>query len=98
MRCVDQLRRLHIPIRILSVAFLALLLLFGTTVDKSHSHADAASHSTCALCQNAHGVVLLSAIPWIHQVFNVATRVEAPFARLYREHVFRSRIAIGLHL
>jgi len=88
MRRVCQMRRLKVPMRILSVAFFALLLLFGTTIEATHSHADAAAHSTCALCQTAHGVVSLSALPCIHQVFIVATRIEAPFERPYREHVF----------
>src|SRR5580704_4240768 len=88
MRRVGQMQRLNVSTRVLCVAFFALLLLFGTTVEVAHAHADGAGHSSCALCQTAHGVVSPSAPPCIQQVFIVATRIEAPFERPYREHIF----------
>ena len=74
--------------RILFAAFLAILLLFGTTAHLSHIHADGAAHADCALCQTAHGAVQPTAPPSIQHVSLVSTRVAAPFTQLYREHVF----------
>jgi hypothetical protein len=82
------MRPQNAPTRILLLALLAFLLLFGTTIQLTHVHTDGASHPDCALCQTAHNVVRPVTTLCVQQVFVVFTRVAVPYKRQYREHIF----------
>src|SRR5579862_3740574 len=84
----EEMRTRNRYVRVLSVAFLAILLLFGTTAHLSHVHADGSAHADCALCQTAHGAVQPATPPSIQHVSLVSTRVTPLFTPVYREHVF----------
>src|SRR5580692_3535472 len=74
--------------RSLLVAVVAILLLFGTTLQLTHVHSDGASHQDCALCQSIHNVVRPSITPSIGQAFIFIAPVAAPLTRQHREHLF----------
>lgn len=82
------MRPQNAPTRILLFAFLAFLLLFGTTIQLTHVHTDGAAHPDCALCQTAHNGVRPVTTLRVQQVFAVLTRISVPRKRLYREHIF----------
>lgn len=84
----DRMRASNSWTRTVFVAFFALLLAFGTTVQLTHFHADGTGHADCALCQNLHNVVRPSTAPSVRPVFLVVRRVTPPSARVYREHLF----------
>ncbi len=84
----DRIRASNPQIRILFVALLAFLLVFGTTIELTHFHADGSGHTDCALCQNAHNVIRPSSAPAVRPIFLVVQSVAAPATRLYREHLF----------
>lgn len=88
MSWVGKTRARNANIPALFVALLAILLIFGTTIQLTHVHTDGAAHADCALCQSAHNVVRPSAVPCIQPVFVVVTRVAILFERPYREHIF----------
>jgi len=70
------------------VALLALLLMFGTTVQLTHIHLDAKAHQDCALCQSAHNVIRPAVAAPVQRSIAVVRRVAVPLTRQYREHIF----------
>ena len=92
------MRALNAPARILFVALFAILLLFGSTAQLTHVHAEGAVHPDCALCQSAHNVARPASAPCVQQVFVVFTRVAVLYKRQYREHIFSFSLAIDLRL
>lgn len=88
MEQITKIRPSNSQLRIWSVAFFAILLLFASTIQLTHVHPDGTPHHDCALCQSAHQVVRPAVVPGIQQVTVVFTRVALPAKRQYREHVF----------
>jgi hypothetical protein len=43
--------------------FCVLLLLFGTTVQLTHSHTPHENHADCSLCATAHAAVIITILP-----------------------------------
>lgn len=84
----DKARSSNTLTRALFVTLFAFLLIFGTTVQLLHFHADGAQHADCALCQNAHNVIRPSTVPCVRPIFVVIQRFAPPSARPYREHLF----------
>lgn len=70
------------------VALLALLLMFGTTLQLTHIHLDGTAHQDCALCQTAHNVVRPAAAPPVRRAPVVVRRVVVPAARQCRPRIF----------
>jgi hypothetical protein len=88
MRCVSQTRPAAGRTHRLLVALVAILLIFGTTLQLTHIHLDGAAHQDCALCQNAHNVVRPAIAPCVQATVIVVRRVPIPPARQYRQRVF----------
>jgi hypothetical protein len=84
----ERIRASSPTTRILFVALFAFLLVFGTTVQLLHFHADGNGHADCALCQNAHSAIRPTSAPRVQTVSLVIRRVAPPSTRLYREHLF----------
>jgi hypothetical protein len=66
----------------------AILLLFGTTVQQAHFHADGLTHADCTICHTAPHVVQPSASYNIQQAPVPSTRVVRSIEPVYREHLF----------
>ena len=66
----------------------ALLLLFGTTVQQAHFHADGLTHADCVICHTAPHVVASSTPCQVQQSPVPTTRVVLSIEPVYREHLF----------
>jgi len=88
MERIAKIRLRNGQVRSLFVAFLAILLVFGTTIQLTHVHKDGAEHADCALCQSSHNVVRPEIAPCIQHVLEFSAPLPAPFKRPYREHLF----------
>jgi hypothetical protein len=66
----------------------AFLLLFGTTVQQTHFHADGLTHADCVICHTAPHVVQPSTPYYAQQAPVLSTRVVLSIEPVYREHLF----------
>ncbi len=88
MRQIAQNRLGTSRMRSLAVAFVAILLLFGTTLQLTHFHTDNAPHPECAVCQGNHNVVRPVTVVTAAQTFVSVGRIVTPMERPWREHPF----------
>ncbi|HEY1580686.1 MAG TPA: hypothetical protein VGF82_26780 [Terracidiphilus sp.] len=70
------------------VVLCAILLLFGTTLQQAHFHADGLTHADCTICHTAPHVVQPSASCIVQLAPIPSTRVVLSIKPVYREHTF----------